>query len=160
LNDFLESVREIASKGRLSAKMLGLSTVLDELQQAPITDHRVLVFTSRRATQDAIGAFLAERGIPNAFLRGGSDAHENNAAMEWFKSEIPGMRVLVSTEVGQEGLNLQRAKMVVNYDLPWNPMVLEQRIGRVQRLGSTHKTISVVNFTVAGSVEDRVVARL
>jgi hypothetical protein len=77
---------------------------------------------------------------------------EREAAQEAFAADV---RVLVSTEAGGEGLNLQVAHLVVNYDIPWNPMRIEQRIGRVDRIGQTHP-VRAFNLVLRGSVEDRV----
>jgi hypothetical protein len=66
----------------------------------------------------------------------------------------------VSTEAGSEGVNLQAANVLVNYDLPWNPMIVEQRVGRVQRLGSEHAHVLVYSVTLAGTFEDYIVGRL
>lgn len=74
--------------------------------------------------------------------------------------EDPALRVLVSTEVGSEGLDFQFCHIVVNYDLPWNPMVIEQRIGRVDRFGQRSPFIGIHNLVVAGTVEERVLLRL
>ena len=84
----------------------------------------------------------------------------NMRAIKGFWKEPPEINALVSTDAGAEGVNLQVANVVVNYDLPWNPMVVEQRIGRVQRLASEHKNIIVTNLVVEGSIEEIVVDRL
>src|SRR5207245_10299967 len=65
----------------------------------------------------------------------------------------PSRRVLLSTDAGSTGLNLQHASTLVNVDLPWNPAVLEQRIARVHRLGQT-RPVQVVNFIAKGSIEE------
>ena len=67
---------------------------------------------------------------------------------------------LVSTEAGSEGINLQIANVLVNYDLPWNPMIVEQRIGRVQRLGGEHANVGIFNITLRGTFEEYIVGRL
>ena len=64
------------------------------------------------------------------------------------------MDVLLSSEVGSEGLDLQAASVVVNYDLPWNPMVVEQRIGRLDRIGQASDTIVILNLVAAGTIAD------
>ena len=69
-------------------------------------------------------------------------------------------RVLLSSNVGGEGLDLQRASVVVNYDMPWNPAVVEQRIGRVDRFGQDKETIQVMNFLLPGTVEETIFGRL
>ncbi len=72
----------------------------------------------------------------------------------------PDFHVIVSTEAGSEGVNLQVANVLVNYDLPWNPMIVEQRIGRVQRLASEHANVSIFNITLRGTFEEYIVGRL
>lgn len=72
----------------------------------------------------------------------------------------PGYRVIVSTEAGSEGVNLQVANVLVNFDLPWNPMIVEQRIGRIQRLASQHDNVSIFNVMLIGTFEEYIVGRL
>ena len=72
----------------------------------------------------------------------------------------PGVRVLLTSEVGGEGIDLQRASAIVNYDLPWNPMVVEQRIGRIDRIGQRSERINIVNLVVEDSIEERILQRL
>ena len=69
-------------------------------------------------------------------------------------------QILISTEVGSEGLDLQFCHILINYDLPWNPMVVEQRIGRLDRLGQQSERIVIANFSIPGTIEDRVLTRL
>ena len=66
----------------------------------------------------------------------------------------------MSTEAGSEGVNLQVANLLVNFDLPWNPMIVEQRIGRVQRLASEHAHVSIFNIMLRGTFEEYIVGRL
>jgi superfamily II DNA or RNA helicase len=148
---------ELASGGN-SAKIGGLMSVISELSgRRP--DWRVVVFTRRIPTQQAIGKQLAKAGIKCGFITGGK-AIQNERAIAAFRKSTPEINVLISTDAGAEGLNLQAANVLVNYDLPWNPMILEQRIGRIQRLGSAHATVQVLNLVLAGSLEERIVARL
>lgn len=79
--------------------------------------------------------------------------------MRQFRDD-PGLRVFVSTEVGSEGLDFQFCHHVVNYDLPWNPMVVEQRIGRIDRFGQESEVVHIHNLIVSGTVEDRILWRL
>ena len=72
----------------------------------------------------------------------------------------PDIRVLLSSEVGSEGIDLQFASVVVNYDLPWNPMVVEQRIGRIDRIGQAAPSIGILNLVAADTVEERILLRL
>ena len=120
---------------------------------------RCLVFTRRTETQELIAERLQREGFAVGLIRGGQ-ANANRAAIAAYREAPPKIHVLVSTDAGAVGLNLQAGNVLVNYDLPWNPMVLEQRIGRVQRIGSKFQHVLVWNLAVAGSVEDLIVARL
>ena len=68
--------------------------------------------------------------------------------------------MIVSTEAGSEGVNLQVANVLVNFDLPWNPMIVEQRIGRIQRLASEHASVSILNIMLKDTFEEYIVGRL
>lgn len=140
-------------------KMARLVEFLQELAKEKGPDWRAVVFTRRKETQDLIGRTLAETGVRVGYIRGGQPS-ENQRSIKGLWADPPEVNLLVSTDAGAEGVNLQTANIVINYDLPWNPMVVEQRIGRVQRLMTRHKNIVVVNLVVKDSVEQRVVARL
>lgn len=152
-------VARVVVPGAVSGKLSGLTALIQELAAQRPLDWRVVIFTSRTKTQQAIGDHLRQLKIPVGFISGSRQA-ENERAIRAFKERPPGIRALVSTDAGAEGINLQAANVLVNYDLPWNPMVLEQRIGRIQRLASTHAEVTVLNLVLAGSVEEKVVARL
>jgi hypothetical protein len=113
---------------------------------------KVLVFTEFVPTQQMLQQFLAERGFGVVCLNGSMDMEERKKVQEAFAEDT---RILISTDAGGEGLNLQFCHVVINYDIPWNPMRLEQRIGRVDRIGQTH-VVRAVNFVFEDSVEHRV----
>jgi len=113
---------------------------------------KVLIFTEFIPTQGMLRDFLAERGFAVVCLNGSMDMDERKRVQESFAKES---RVLISTDAGGEGLNLQFCHVVVNYDIPWNPMRLEQRIGRVDRIGQNHE-VRAINFVFEDSVEHRV----
>lgn len=115
-------------------------------------DLKVLIFTEFVPTQQMLKEFLEARGISVVTLSGSMDMEERRKAQNAFRTSH---RVLVSTDAGGEGLNLQFAHVVINYDIPWNPMRLEQRIGRVDRIGQP-KTVRAINFVFEDSVEFRV----
>ncbi len=83
---------------------------------------------------------------------GGMNKEEKDEAVERFRSN-EGFSILLSTEIGGEGRNFQFARVLINYDLPWNPMKLEQRIGRLDRIGQSSKEIYIYNFFLEGTVE-------
>lgn len=116
------------------------------------SDLKVLIFTEFVPTQQMLKDFLETRGISVVTINGGHDMDERNQAQDAFRESH---RVMVSTDAGGEGLNLQFAHVIINYDIPWNPMRLEQRIGRVDRIGQP-KTVQAINFVFEDSVEFRV----
>lgn len=150
---------DIAAEVGPGCKLARLRALLKELAKERPNDWRAVLFTRRRETQDLIGRTLASEGVRVGYIRGGQP-QQNQRAIKGLWAEPPEVNLLVSTDAGAEGVNLQIANVVINYDLPWNPMVVEQRIGRVQRLASKHRNIVVVNLVVADSVEEKVVARL
>jgi len=113
---------------------------------------KVLVFTEFVATQEMLYEFLTERGITVVCLNGSMEMEERKRVQDAFAKDA---RILISTDAGGEGLNLQFCHVVINYDIPWNPMRLEQRIGRVDRIGQT-RTVRAINFVFEDSVEHRV----
>jgi hypothetical protein len=113
---------------------------------------KALVFTEFVPTQAMLRRFLSERGFSVVCLNGSMDMEERRRVQEAFAGEA---RILISTDAGGEGLNLQFCHVVINYDLPWNPMRIEQRIGRADRIGQTH-AVRAINFVFEGSVEHRV----
>jgi len=116
------------------------------------SDLKILIFTEFIPTQQMLREFLEDRGISVVLLNGFMDMDQRKQAQDDFKEST---RVLVSTDAGGEGLNLQFCHVVINYDIPWNPMRLEQRIGRVDRIGQP-KTVLAINFVFQDSVEFRV----
>ncbi len=113
---------------------------------------KALVFTEFVPTQEMLRRFLTERGFSVVCLNGSMDMEERKRVQEAFARDA---RILISTDAGGEGLNLQFCHVVINYDIPWNPMRLEQRIGRVDRIGQSH-IVRAVNFVFEDSVEHRV----
>ena len=113
---------------------------------------KALVFTEFVPTQEMLRRFLTERGFSVVCLNGSMGMEERKRVQEAFAKDV---RILISTDAGGEGLNLQFCHVVINYDIPWNPMRLEQRIGRVDRIGQTH-AVRAVNFVLEGSIEHRV----
>lgn len=115
-------------------------------------DLKYLVFTEFVPTQEMLRQFLTERGFAVVCLNGSMTMEERKRVQDSFSEEA---RILISTDAGGEGLNLQFCHVVLNYDIPWNPMRLEQRIGRVDRIGQTH-VVRAINFVFEDSVEYRV----
>jgi len=112
----------------------------------------VLIFTEFVPTQSMLALHLRDRGFEVATLNGQMTVDERVAAQKAFAGSA---RVLVSTDAGGEGLNLQFAHVMFNFDMPWNPMRIEQRIGRVDRIGQKH-IVRATNFVLGDTVEHRV----
>lgn len=115
-------------------------------------DLKVLIFTEFVPTQQMLKEFLEARGLSVVTLNGSMNMEERETVQDAFRKSH---RVLVSTDAGGEGLNLQFSHVIINYDIPWNPMRLEQRIGRVDRIGQPKK-VRAINFVFEDSVEFRV----
>jgi SNF2 family DNA or RNA helicase len=111
---------------------------------------KVLIFTAFLSTQDYLYELLTQRGLKVIKFHGSLNNIEKKQALEAFEKYGD---VLISTDAGNEGLNLQFCNIIVNYDLPWNPMVLEQRIGRIHRIGQT-KEVLVINMVLNKSIEE------
>lgn len=154
-----EDVKEIAKDITLTTKLNGLNTLIKGLREEKPDTWRVVVFTRWRETQTTIQAFLEDQGISCGLINGDSNS-KNQDTISKFKKDIPEVNVIVSTEAGSEGVNLQSANVLVNYDLPWNPMIVEQRIGRIQRLASEHANVSIFNIVLKGTFEEYIVGRL
>jgi SNF2 family DNA or RNA helicase len=140
LADLHQKASVITNHGKVN-KLLELITSLND---------QVIVFTEYKATQQLILRFLEQRSI--AAL--GFDGELSSSRKSWIKDLFKRYgQVLVSTESGGEGLNFQFCCRVINYDLPWNPMKLEQRIGRVHRLGQT-KEVQIINLATENTIEE------
>ena len=146
------AARRCEAKGP-DAKAQALLDQIRSLQQEEKDyELKVLIFTEFIPTQAMLAKFLSERGFSVACLNGSLDMDERREVQQTFAREA---QVLVSTDAGGEGLNLQFCHVVINYDLPWNPMKLEQRIGRVDRIGQNH-VVRALNFALEDTVELRV----
>lgn len=120
---------------------------------------QVLLFSFFRRTLSYLHARLSELGFSCRVLHGGiRDMGERQEIMRDFREGR--FQLLLCSEVGSEGLDFEFCNMVVNYDLPWNPMRVEQRIGRLDRFGQTSEKIFVLNFKVPGTIETEIFARL
>src|SRR4030043_1434664 len=117
------------------------------------SSEKIVIFTQFIKSIDYITNLLRRSGIPFAVFKGALSTEEKNAAIENFRNEAP---ILVSSESGGEGRNLQFCNTMVNFDLPWNPMRIEQRIGRLHRIGQT-RDVFVFNLAVKETLEDYVI---
>ncbi len=125
--------------------------LLEILKKNP--DEKKIVFTQYFKSMDYITDLLWRYKIPHVTFRGNMTLREKDASITQFKNEIP---VLVSTESGGEGRNLQFCNTIINFDLPWNPMKIEQRIGRLHRIGQT-RDVFIFNLSVKETIEDYII---
>jgi superfamily II DNA or RNA helicase len=139
------------------AKVDELMTLLDELFEQP--DAKAVVFSQWVATHELIIRRLKKRGWGHALFHGGVPSAQRGALVDRFHAD-PACRLFLSTDAGGVGLNLQHAAAtLVNMDLPWNPAILEQRIGRLHRLGQS-RSVQVVNFVAEGTIEEKMLSIL
>ena len=118
----------------------------------------MIIFSFYRGTLAYLERRLNKDGFKTCLIMGGQNKDRDKILEEFRSSKGP--NILLSSEVGSEGIDLQFCRVVINFDLPWNPMKLEQRIGRVDRLGQNAERISIINLVVEETIEDRVLMRL
>ena len=147
------------------SKFNGLLKALRWLKQQS-ADEKVVVFAYFKPTLRYLERRLRAKGIGCLRIDGDvrsdpldPERDERGKRIEQFRDD-PNVRVLLSSEVGDEGIDLQFASVLANYDLPWNPMRVEQRIGRIDRLGQKADRITIINLALEGTVEDRILSRL
>lgn len=150
LHSLLSLAKQAHIQG-MDAKQEALVDLLEKLRrQEP--DAKIILFTEFVATQEAIRQLAEYNGITTTIINGSMTLEERNISLDQFRRE---KQMLISTDAGGEGLNLQCAHIVINFDLPWNPMKIEQRIGRADRIGQT-ADVQVYNFILGDTVENRV----
>jgi len=113
---------------------------------------KVLVFTAFRQTLELMATELNNQGIPAVVYHGSLARPDKEKAIRAFRDEVP---VMLSTESAGEGRNLQFCHMMINIDLPWNPMQIEQRLGRLHRVGQTREVL-LTNLVARGTIEQRI----
>ncbi len=150
-NFFHQLRRYVSSLEPENAKLSELRALAGELVEQ---GHKMVIFSQYVPIVRLIETMLAEQGVKALLFHGGMSSEERDENLRRF-SEDPGLKVLASTDAGQFGLNLQIADVVINYDLPWNPARLQQRIARLHRIGQQNKVLAV-NFVVKGTIEEYV----
>jgi SNF2 family DNA or RNA helicase len=141
-----ETLEHLAARARQPGESSKVNRLLQLLQEYP---DKLVLFTQFRATQEMLAERLRHAGHELAVFHGSLSRLEKEAAVAQFRGPA---RLLLATESGSEGRNLQFAHAVCNFDLPWNPMKIEQRIGRLSRIGQTHD-VHVFNLVAASTVE-------
>ncbi|MGD8769070.1 MAG: SNF2-related protein [Desulfobacterales bacterium] len=114
------------------------------------SSEKIIIFVKYLGTLEHLSDFLSWNKIPHALFHGGLNNRSKDEQINRFKEEA---NILLTTEIGGEGRNLQFCHQMINYDLPWNPMKIEQRIGRIHRIGQD-KEVTIYNLCAAGSAED------
>lgn len=154
-----EIVRDILPKIDLAelrehdSKYKGLkNSVFDFLSDQP--KEKIIVFSYFRNTLHYLHERLEQDGLGSVVLVGGQN-EPKHVLIERFKND-PKLRVLLSSEVASEGVDLQFCRVLVNYDLPWNPMKVEQRIGRIDRLGQKSEKINIINIIYENTIDHRI----
>ncbi len=141
LSDILSRIREIdhdSSKGNQLTELIGRN------------EDKKIVFIRYVKTLEYLSNLLRSIDYPFAVFSGSMTLREKDRSISAFRDDVP---ILLSTETGGEGRNLQFCNTLINYDLPWNPMRLEQRIGRLHRIGQK-RDVYVFNLCMSGSIED------
>lgn len=145
--------RERAARLLATCRAVRVSTKAEAVARLVQVPEPVVLFTEFRGTQQALAQRLRQEGLKPLLLHGGMGPREREAALGAFARGEG--RVLVATDAGSLGHNLQFCRRVINVDLPWNPMRLEQRIGRVHRYGQL-RTVEVVHLVLQGSLEEAI----
>lgn len=150
----LQTIISLAKQAQFQNKDAKVEPLIMEIDSILSEDHsqKIIIFTEFVATQEYLQDLLVNIGYSVTILNGGMSIEERNAAMNEFKTST---NIFISTDAGGEGLNLQFANIIINYDLPWNPMKIEQRCGRVDRIGQ-QRDVHIYNFIVGDTVENRV----
>ena len=150
----LKQIISLAKQAQFQNQDAKVEPLLNEIDAILSEDRtqKVIIFTEFVATQTYLQELLVNRDYTVTILNGGMSIDERNAAMQEFKASTS---IFISTDAGGEGLNLQFANIIINYDLPWNPMKIEQRCGRVDRIGQ-QRDVHIYNFIVGETVENRV----
>jgi len=144
-DDLAEQARAIAAPAKTAA-------LLDTLAPFARRQEKVLVFTAFRNTLDHLAGELGAAGLPAATYHGSLTRQDKERAIAAFRDEVP---ILLTTESAGEGRNLQFCHVMVNVDLPWNPMQIEQRLGRLHRVGQRHDVL-LTNLVARGTIEQRI----
>lgn len=146
----------LAKQTLLTGKDAKLNMVLEIIEEIKkrenVSNLKMIIFTEFKVTQKYLREELENLGYKIAIINGDLSLDEKMSQKQYFSEEAD---FLISTDAGGEGINLQFCSHMINYDLPWNPMKLEQRIGRIDRIGQK-KDVKIFNFIIKNSIEERV----
>ena len=147
---------DLAERARRVGTTAKSSILLERLGRHVRSGEKVIVFTAFRETLNALARMVGREGLAAAVYHGGLSRSDKDAAVRTFREAVP---VLLTTEAAGEGRNLQFCHVMVNFDLPWNPMQIEQRLGRIHRIGQDHEVL-LTNLATIGTIEDRILGVL
>lgn len=133
-------------------KIREITGLIEELTENP--ENKLVIFSQWKRMFDLLIKELKRKNLSYEYLNGDIPASQRKVIIDRFQND-PDVKIFLSTDAGGVGVNLQSANILINVDLPWNPAVLEQRIGRIYRLGQK-KHINVFNFISRGSIEHRI----
>ena len=159
-----DSLYVLDEHSRFDTKVEEVMNILDECgvtvngEGIGLLGTKVVIFSQWERMTRLVAQELERSGVEYAYLHGNVPSRERKARVDAFQDN-PQIRVFLSTDAGATGLNLQVANVVINLDLPWNPAVLEQRIGRIHRIGQT-RGIEVINLVSAGTIEEDMLSKL
>lgn len=160
ITELISRVKELGDLETLwnsDSKYMRLKSALQSyLKKDP--QEKIVLFAYFRATLSYLHERLASDGIGSIILMGGIEQSKDEVIDDFSKPDGPS--VLLSSEVGSEGIDLQFARVLINYDLPWNPMKVEQRIGRIDRLGQKAEKILIWNLFYENTIDSRIYKRL
>jgi SNF2 family DNA or RNA helicase len=164
IQELLTSMRMVCNSTFLIDRKTNLSPKLKELEGLLIdlvleNKRKVVLFTEWTTMTFLIGKVLSELGIPFVEFTGKIPVTKRQSLITEF-NQNPSCMVFLSTDAGGVGLNLQTADCVINFELPWNPAKLNQRIGRVIRIGQKSKCVNVINLIAKQSIEEKILAGL
>lgn len=150
----LEDIISVAKQAEFQHPDVKIEYLLNTVDEIIGEDQnqKIIIFTEFVATQQYLEHALVSKGYTIAILNGSMSIDERNIALKDFRDRA---NVFISTDAGGEGLNLQFSNIIINYDLPWNPMKIEQRCGRVDRIGQ-QRDVHIFNFIIKDTVENRV----
>ena len=149
----------IDKETNISPKLAELSEILLEKLQIKNNKRKVIIFSEWTTMLDLIAEQLKQDGLTFALFTGKVPIKKRGAIIAEFEQN-PECNILLASEAGGAGLNLQAADTVINFELPWNPAKKNQRIGRIDRIGQKHKTLNVFNLITSGSFEMNILAGL
>lgn len=148
----LDAARKVEASGPDAKARTLLEWIYRMQEEEQDPQLKVLIFTEFVPTQAMLADFLQARGISVVCLNGSMNLEERKTVQKRFSEDV---RIMISTDAGGEGLNLQFCHVIINFDLGWRPMALEQRIGRLDRIGQK-QIVKALNFLLEDSVEFRI----